>query len=369
MKVAFASCSSIAGQHDYQPIWGIIKAQKPDLLLLLGDNVYISKAGLEPIPPDTTASVLESKYKRQLEEPHFKNLLSKVPYLAIWDNHDFGLPGHKYVPTPTYSSPPLPMYGDEVSQEHREMARGLFNQYLKYESVRPWTKHVYCSYTMNNIKFIMLDVRSRQQNPANGGQLIDSAQKEWLWKEMLESDAEINVICSGLTYTIGGDDTMGWKKYENWFREFNNKAAQTSNPLFIGGNIHNNAFRTHIVTKDPVTSLPGSFYSSIPGDLAGRPLPPGSRYFYEVASSGVGQNFKNPNAPSDEENDGEGDNAEEDKPLADRPRNNYGIIDFTETEVIISLYGQRIDSMHYAKINRSDWTLNGYWRMRRSEPL
>ena len=356
----------IAGQHDNQPIWGVIQAQKPDLLLLLGDNVYIGKNGYEPQLPDTKASILESKYKRQLEEPHFKKLLSKVPYLAIWDNHDFGLPGRKYIPTVPEN---VHVYGDDVLQEHRQMARGLFNQYLKYESVAPWTKHVYCSYTVNNIKFIMLDVRSHQQDPSrSNAKLLDDSQKEWLKNEMVNSTAEINVICSGLTYSSGrGDeDGMHWNLYSSWCSEFENLVAQSSNVLFLGGNVHNNAFRPHKVNLIPDTSaLTGMLRPHIPDGIIRR-----EKIFYEIVSSGVGQNFKGPETTLLEdvwEVIGWGDDDEEDKPLADKPRNNYGIIDFTASEVIVSLYGQRRDSLHYAVINREDWTLKSYWCMKKEK--
>lgn len=41
MKIAFASCSNIKMQKDHQPIWQEIQQKKPDLLILLGYNVYI----------------------------------------------------------------------------------------------------------------------------------------------------------------------------------------------------------------------------------------------------------------------------------------------------------------------------------------
>ena len=40
MRIAFASCAKIQ-DRDEQPVWTAIRAAEPDVLLLLGDNVYV----------------------------------------------------------------------------------------------------------------------------------------------------------------------------------------------------------------------------------------------------------------------------------------------------------------------------------------
>lgn len=128
MKIAFTSCSKIGrnGQHK-QPIWGIIRQQKPDFLLLLGDNVYSGKEGYEA-SIEIKREILTHKYVAQTNECHFKDLLSNVPYLAIWDNHDFGIPGGAYVPRdPNLVS----MYGAKASEEHRRLSEVYFKLTLK----------------------------------------------------------------------------------------------------------------------------------------------------------------------------------------------------------------------------------------------
>jgi len=77
--------------------------------------VYIGVEGYDPepgpfeTPLEAKRRILESKYRAQSAEPHFKELLDSVDYLAIWDNHDFGLPGLKY-------SGLAPKYGAEVPE-------------------------------------------------------------------------------------------------------------------------------------------------------------------------------------------------------------------------------------------------------------
>ena len=344
MRVAFASCSHTPGQIQ-QPVWGIIQHQLPDLLLLLGDNVYIGPEGYDP-PANNTEEKLEkqrdiriTKYKALSGECHFAQLIANVDMLAIWDNHDLGLPGPAYPAN-------IPKYGADASEDFKKMARRLFDKYLKSRSIIPDSKDVYCSKIINGIKFIMLDVRSYQENPDKQPPhppahitLLGKDQEEWLIHELLPDDAEIKVICSGIAYSEGN---ANWLAYPAWNKIFMEKVARTKKLLFLGGNIHTNEFKTH-------------------PDIDSR----NGKYFYEIISSGVGRNIKtdkkeNMNKISEKQADA-GDEVEENRkgPAA----NNYGLIDFTPTEVIISLYGQRHRNLHYAIIDRKNWTLTEYRKM------
>ena len=42
MKLAVASCAKLQ-QTNPQPVWAEIMAERPDVLLLLGDNIYLDK--------------------------------------------------------------------------------------------------------------------------------------------------------------------------------------------------------------------------------------------------------------------------------------------------------------------------------------
>ena len=86
-KIAIASCCKIKGQKalKVQPVWSDIEAERPDLLLLLGDNVYMSQGR----GPRWKLDQLDNVYEQQLKEKHFSSLVRRVPFLATWDDHDF----------------------------------------------------------------------------------------------------------------------------------------------------------------------------------------------------------------------------------------------------------------------------------------
>ncbi len=77
-KIAFGSC---ALQSEPQPIWNEILDTKPDLFLLIGDNIYGDTDDM---------NVLRAKYALLDAQPGFTKLRRQIPLLATWDDHDFG---------------------------------------------------------------------------------------------------------------------------------------------------------------------------------------------------------------------------------------------------------------------------------------
>lgn len=92
LRIAFTSCFS-AGVFPQQPVWDQIAASHPQLLLLLGDSIYIDEdPGLgHPKDMEDYAFLqhVARLYRRQLTQPQFNALRRAVPCFAIWDDHDF----------------------------------------------------------------------------------------------------------------------------------------------------------------------------------------------------------------------------------------------------------------------------------------
>lgn len=78
-RVAFGSC---AQQTFPQPIWRSIAAARPELFLFLGDCVYARESGPES---------LRAAFRQLENQRDFSPFRSRVPVLATWDDHDYGL--------------------------------------------------------------------------------------------------------------------------------------------------------------------------------------------------------------------------------------------------------------------------------------
>ena len=81
LTIIFGSCSN---QNNKMNHWKTIIAYNPDLLVLLGDNVYgdFNNAG---------AKQLKQAYQILLENKSFQYIKNNIPIIPIWDDHDYGI--------------------------------------------------------------------------------------------------------------------------------------------------------------------------------------------------------------------------------------------------------------------------------------
>lgn len=82
-KIAFGSC---VDQDKPVPIFDAIAAAKPDLLLLMGDNMYADLDKKVKVTPE----VIREKYAQMAKVPGFVKLKATCPLLGTWDDHDYG---------------------------------------------------------------------------------------------------------------------------------------------------------------------------------------------------------------------------------------------------------------------------------------
>src|SRR5688572_27293094 len=99
IRIALGSCTYLVdGRYGTPPpkgtagfgIFDEIAAHKPDLMLWLGDNVY-----LRPVRADATSAewssleAMSARFRAYREFPALQPFLASTSHLAIWDDHDF----------------------------------------------------------------------------------------------------------------------------------------------------------------------------------------------------------------------------------------------------------------------------------------
>ncbi|KDO27295.1 hypothetical protein SPRG_07545 [Saprolegnia parasitica CBS 223.65] len=207
-RVVFGSCNN---QAEKQPLWPAIAAQKPDLFVWLGDNIYgdyrvvDASSFLPPFPlfRDAPPAMLAEKYAKQLAQPEYAALRASTPIIGTWDDHDYGRnDGSKVYP-------------------FRKESQALFLDFLNEpkDSPRRQQEGVYASYTYGSgdraVKFILLDVRyHRDLYGTPDGDFLGPDQWAWLEAELTSSTAAFNFIGSGIQALP--DDR--WYGAENWGR-------------------------------------------------------------------------------------------------------------------------------------------------------
>lgn len=96
MRIAFTSCFS-AVLFPQQPVWSEIAAAAPDVLVLLGDSMYLdvgegmTTSRVQEMTELEFAQHAYARYDAQLRQPEFRALLARpnLRTFAIWDDHDF----------------------------------------------------------------------------------------------------------------------------------------------------------------------------------------------------------------------------------------------------------------------------------------
>ncbi len=240
-KIAFTSCARYKPNQP-QTAWNDIAVADPDYLLLLGDQIYMD-FGLWPFAseyqgkprqytPEQFAAVMRRKYELQWSEPHFARLVARMRarngFLGVWDDHDFGW-NNAYGNDPTQPA-------DVHLAEKRDIARSLFHEFM---ACAPQPPEIYGFQDTALARIIFLDNRYHAtplsvENPV----LMGPQQMDFLAAH-LQHDRQYTLICGGLTLMHSAEN---WSRYSAEFARFTQMIAGHDRVIYLGGDIHKNAF-------------------------------------------------------------------------------------------------------------------------------
>lgn len=173
-----------------------------------------------------------------------------MPFLAIWDDHDFGhnntlggIPGSK---AQEFSDEALEAFDKHI------WAKIAAQPSIAASLDRPVSEGNYYSVIFNDIKFILLDVRTfrmAEGDTRNEYSLLGKIQTEWFLRNLDHNDASFTVVCSGSTLqnrkgkafeTVERHPAF-WKLFLEQFGKMNG----VPNPIFLGGDIHSNDIKSY----------------------------------------------------------------------------------------------------------------------------
>lgn len=227
MKLAVASCSKFKDANS-QPAWGQIMAERPDALLLLGDQIYLEHN--HHSDPNELTAELKHLYTEQFSEPAFAALLSDLrargcPLLAIYDDHDF-LGNNRY--------------GGDHPPALRDAAR---KEFIRVYQPALTGADVYGVQRVGPVDIVVLDERFYRQSPAESRDdrdaILGAAQWAWFEKVVRDSKATYLVVASSTTLHTFGDES--WEQYPAAFRRIVTLLRGRAGRLVVSGDVHRNA--------------------------------------------------------------------------------------------------------------------------------
>lgn len=274
VKIAVGSCAYINDRPYDRPgkpyggdykIFTSMYEKRPDMMLWLGDNVYLRE------PDWNTWTGITYRYTHDRSIPEMQPLLGLVHNYAIWDDHDFG-----------------PNNSD----------RGLWNKDMTLKAFKLFWGNpsfgvngkpgITTTFQWSDVQFFLLDDRYyRTPNRRRTGPrtILGEEQLEWLINALVSSQATFKIIA------IGGQVLNPVAKYENYatYAEERNRLLEAISKegvrgvLFLTGDRHHteltalpraNSYTLYDLTVSPLTS--GSHdaskeanYLRVPGTLVG----------------------------------------------------------------------------------------------------
>lgn len=86
VRIGFGSCADDDAPN--HKVWDALVASNPDVLLMVGDNVY---ADSEEFKANPSVATMQREYAKLAATPGFAELRATRPVIATWDDHDFGI--------------------------------------------------------------------------------------------------------------------------------------------------------------------------------------------------------------------------------------------------------------------------------------
>ncbi len=234
MKIIFTSCARYTKRHT-QNEWNKIQHENPDLLLLLGDNIYMDW-GIHLYQPlirglNYFKRRMDKKYHLQWANISFKKLIDtmiqKNGLHGIWDDHDCGWNNIKV---------------ESLSAKNKEKVAYSRQQFFNKFPFSKNNNSIYYAHDTKSIRFIFLDNRSfSTKNKLENKVYLGKEQFDFL-EQKLNHNKPITIICGGLTLSSGSEKFLNYEKAYHKFCQLTNNSP--SKVIYLSGDIHKNTFVT-----------------------------------------------------------------------------------------------------------------------------
>ena len=241
-RIAFASC--YVPQFEQPGVWKVINDRRPELLVLMGDNVYQSEEKAEP-----ELRELREAYMQLAQESEFADLRAQAAMFATWDDHDYGRNDAGADFPARYQSEelfehvwPLP----QKTTDPRKARDGIFHAVI----FGPVGKRV---------QLLMLDTRffrGALDDPSSS--MLGEEQWHWL-AEKLRDPAELRSLVSSIPVLSNRDDAENWHRLSSERERLLELLNASNGVVILSGDSH---YAAHYRDDDSLEFSLNEFTSS-----------------------------------------------------------------------------------------------------------
>ena len=280
-RIVFASC---ADQLEDQSIWNRVAAERPDLTLFIGDNVYGDVRSEDPALPE-----LKAAYMRLAQSEPFSRVRAAAPMLTMWDDHDYGLNDAAASFKLRENAEALYEYVWAIPEDDPRRARpGVYGSWMFGEEAGRRMQLI-----MLDTRFFRSDLMETDERGARGKERYlpdpDPAKtmlgaEQWAWLEdELQKSADLRLIVSSVQVIADGHGWEAWKmlpaERERLYALIGKTGA--NGVIMLSGDRHSAAlYRKDGVVDYPLyeatsssLNLPGAIWRARSGDTYMEPDP------------------------------------------------------------------------------------------------
>ncbi len=227
LRIALVSCARVLWDS-IQPIWTAIEADRPDVVVWLGDNNYFEDADSTHPADWTDSGRMAFKYAELRDLPTLQPLLRQAVHYAIWDDHDYG------------DGDP-----DRTFPLRREVSR-VFERFWANPAYGPGPgiDGIYSRVVMGDVELFLTDdrfYRDPEEGPRVPGKtLLGTEQMAWLKAGLAASRAKVKIVAVGVQVLADYHQYDGYLNYPHeraelmrWIRE-----QRIEGVVFVSGDRH-----------------------------------------------------------------------------------------------------------------------------------
>lgn len=244
-RIAFGSCCK---SWKPQGVWDDINQTDPDLFLFLGDVIYTD----ESVEKNSgIVRALDEAYRRFSEVREFRRFRERIPVLAVWDDHDYGLRegGADFNRKDTARELFLDFWKAPKDDPRRSQVGGIYASYeygppgRRVQIILPDTRFGR-SPLLTLPKEEFEQIRSSgfgpyRPNTDQSARMLHDIQWAWLERQ-LRRPAQLRLICSSVPFAAG---FRGWESWANFPLERARlisliEETSAEGVVFLSGDIH-----------------------------------------------------------------------------------------------------------------------------------